>query len=157
MSATRRIPLLPWPFYGRRSLGRLGPEGLAGLRPGSPEHRLLELLDAVVRDEFSVERSGEHHRADLRRLQLLDQSEQLLRALRTARRSAVAARADAQRRVKALIVTRGAEGSHIHTGGKCIEIPVSTPKAVLYGMSAAPDGSVWIAMLGTTTMNLLQP
>ena len=44
-AVTRRIPLLPWPFYGRRSLGGLGPDGLAGLRPGSPEHRLLELLD----------------------------------------------------------------------------------------------------------------
>lgn len=44
-AVTRRIPLLPWPFYGRRSLARLGPAGLAGLPVGSPEHRLLELLD----------------------------------------------------------------------------------------------------------------
>jgi hypothetical protein len=41
----RRIPLLPWPFYGRRSLARLGPGGVAELPAGSPEHRLLDLLD----------------------------------------------------------------------------------------------------------------
>jgi hypothetical protein len=40
-----RIPLLPWPFYGRRSLARLGPGGVAELPAGSPEHKLLDLLD----------------------------------------------------------------------------------------------------------------
>jgi adenosine kinase len=34
-------------------------------------------------------------------------------------------------RVEALIVTRGGEGSHIHTGGRCIEIPAVTPTAVV--------------------------
>jgi adenosine kinase len=34
-------------------------------------------------------------------------------------------------RVEALIVTRGGEGSHIHTGGRCIEIPAVTPGAVV--------------------------
>jgi len=34
-------------------------------------------------------------------------------------------------RVEALIVTRGGEGSHIHTGGRCIEIPAATPTAVV--------------------------
>lgn len=43
--ALRKIPLLPWPFYGRRSLTALGPEGVLALRPRSPEHRLLEQLD----------------------------------------------------------------------------------------------------------------
>ncbi len=33
-------------------------------------------------------------------------------------------------RVEALIVTRGGEGSHIHTGGRRIEIPAVTPTAV---------------------------
>lgn len=40
-----RIPLLPWPFYGRRSLARLGPGGVAELPASSPEHKLLDLLD----------------------------------------------------------------------------------------------------------------
>jgi adenosine kinase len=34
-------------------------------------------------------------------------------------------------RVEALIVTRGGEGSHIHTGGRRIEIPAVTPGAVV--------------------------
>ncbi|MCA1790411.1 MAG: carbohydrate kinase family protein [Thioalkalivibrio sp.] len=34
-------------------------------------------------------------------------------------------------RVEALIVTRGGEGSHIHTGGRRIEIPAVTPTAVV--------------------------
>jgi adenosine kinase len=33
-------------------------------------------------------------------------------------------------RVEALIVTRGAEGSHIYTGGNRLEIPAATPEAV---------------------------
>ena len=34
-------------------------------------------------------------------------------------------------RVEAMIVTRGGEGSHIHTGGRRIEIPAVTPSAVV--------------------------
>lgn len=34
-------------------------------------------------------------------------------------------------RVEAMIVTRGGEGSHIHTGGRRIEIPAVTPRAVV--------------------------
>ncbi|MFO8004614.1 carbohydrate kinase family protein [Thioalkalivibrio sp.] len=34
-------------------------------------------------------------------------------------------------RVEALIVTRGGEGSHIHTGGRRFEIPAVTPRAVV--------------------------
>jgi adenosine kinase len=33
--------------------------------------------------------------------------------------------------VEALIITRGAQGSRIYTGGECIEIPAATPNAVL--------------------------
>jgi adenosine kinase len=33
-------------------------------------------------------------------------------------------------RVKALIVTRGGDGSRIHAGGKVIDVPAATPKAV---------------------------
>lgn len=40
-----RTPLLPWPFFGRRSLASLGAEGVASLAPGSPEQRLLVELD----------------------------------------------------------------------------------------------------------------
>ena len=35
------------------------------------------------------------------------------------------------REVKAFIVTLGAQGSLIHTGGKVVEIPSATPEAVL--------------------------
>ncbi|MBA2566039.1 MAG: hypothetical protein H0V09_11550 [Gemmatimonadetes bacterium] len=41
-----RTPLLPWPFFGRRSLASLGAAGIAALPPGSPEHRLLAALDS---------------------------------------------------------------------------------------------------------------
>ncbi|MFN2433356.1 MAG: hypothetical protein ABR599_11190 [Gemmatimonadota bacterium] len=44
-SSPRRAPLLPWPFFGRRSLAALGASGVAALPPGSPEHRLLVQLD----------------------------------------------------------------------------------------------------------------
>jgi adenosine kinase len=33
--------------------------------------------------------------------------------------------------VKALIVTLGAQGSQIYTGGRCIDIPAATPEAVI--------------------------
>lgn len=35
------------------------------------------------------------------------------------------------REVKALIVTRGAEGSHIHADGKCLNIPVAKPREIV--------------------------
>ncbi|MBM3395635.1 MAG: carbohydrate kinase family protein [Betaproteobacteria bacterium] len=35
------------------------------------------------------------------------------------------------REVKALIVTRGAEGSHIHSDGKCLNIPVAKPREIV--------------------------
>ena len=34
-------------------------------------------------------------------------------------------------RVEALIITRGAKGSHIYTGGRCIDVPAATPQAVI--------------------------
>lgn len=34
-------------------------------------------------------------------------------------------------RVEALVITRGAKGSHIYTGGRCIEVPAATPQAVI--------------------------
>lgn len=35
------------------------------------------------------------------------------------------------REVSAFVVTRGAEGSHIHTGGRCLEIPAARPAEVV--------------------------
>ena len=34
-------------------------------------------------------------------------------------------------RVEALVITRGAKGSHIYTGERCIEVPAATPQAVI--------------------------
>ena len=82
--------------------------------------------------------------------------------------------ADIADRVEALIVTRGGEGSHIHTGGRVIEIPPVKPERIadptgcgdayrgglLYGLQRGLDwettgriaslmGSIKIAQHGT--------